>query len=51
MKVAFGENPKRIYNTQKKTPMTRMGIAALIRETLFKTKVYMEKKEKKCTRK
>ncbi len=46
MKVAFGENPKRVYNAQKKTPMTRMGTAALLRETLFKTKVYMVKQEK-----
>lgn len=46
MKVAFGENPKRVYNAQKKTPMTRMGTAAVLRETLFKTKVYMGKKGK-----
>lgn len=46
MKVAFGENPKRVYNAQKKTPMTRMGTAALLRETLFKTRTYLDKKEK-----
>ncbi len=46
MKVAFGENPKRVYNDQKKSPITRMGTAAILRETLFKTKAYMEKKEK-----
>lgn len=45
MKAAFGENPKRVYNNQKKSPSTRMGTAAVLRETLFNTKVYMEKKE------
>jgi imidazolonepropionase-like amidohydrolase len=45
MKVALGENPKNAYNIQKKTPITRMGIAALLRETLFKTKTYLQKKE------
>ncbi len=45
MKCAFGENPKRCYGQQaKKSPMTRMGTAALLRETLFKTKRYMEDK-------
>jgi len=46
MKCAFGENPKRCYGQQgKKTPMTRMAVAALLRELLFKTKRYMEDKE------
>jgi imidazolonepropionase-like amidohydrolase len=45
MKVAFGENPKNAYKAQNKFPITRMGIAALLRETLFKTKVYMARKE------
>ncbi len=40
MKVAFGENPKRVYNSKGKTPMTRMGTAALLRETLFKAVQY-----------
>ena len=34
MKVAFGENPKRVYNSKGKMPMTRMATAALLRETL-----------------
>jgi imidazolonepropionase-like amidohydrolase len=46
MKVAFGENPKRVYESQKKSPMTRMATAAILRETLIKAKTYMEKKEK-----
>ena len=43
MKAAFGENPKRCY--QGKKIDTRMQISALLRETLEKTKEYMEKKE------
>ena len=43
MKCAFGENPKRFYGHQgKKAPMTRMGTAALLRETLFKAKQYQQ---------
>lgn len=45
MKIAFGENPKRVYNGQKKSPMTRMATAAILRETLFKAQTYMNKKE------
>lgn len=47
MKCAFGENPKRCYGQgMKKSPMTRMGTAALLRELLFKTKRYIEDREK-----
>ena len=46
MKVAFGENPKRVYDAQKKSPMTRMATAAILRETLFKAKAYMDKKDR-----
>lgn len=42
MKIAFGENPKRVYNEQHKSPVTRMAIAALLRETLYEAKQYME---------
>lgn len=46
MKCAFGENPKRFYGQQKKSaPHTRMGTAALLRETLFKAKQYMAEKD------
>ena len=45
MKCAFGENPKRCYGQNgKKAPMTRMGVAAILRELLFKTKRYMDDK-------
>ncbi|HEY8804866.1 MAG TPA: amidohydrolase [Clostridium sp.] len=43
MKVAFGENPKRVYYAQKKSPSTRMGTAAILRENLIKAKMYVEK--------
>ncbi|MBQ7850554.1 MAG: amidohydrolase [Clostridia bacterium] len=41
MKIAMGENPKGCYGQNgKKAPMTRMAIAALLRETLAKAKKY-----------
>ncbi|MEG6566799.1 amidohydrolase [Thermoanaerobacterium saccharolyticum] len=46
VKVAFGENPKSVYNEQHKMPMTRMGIAALLRQELIKAQEYMEDMEK-----
>lgn len=45
MKIAFGENPKRVYESQKKSPITRMATAAILRENLFKAKNYLEKKQ------
>lgn len=42
MKVAFGENPKTVYNEKRQTPMTRMATAALLRESLMKAKEYKE---------
>ena len=47
MKIAFGENPRRVYGEgQKKMPSTRMGVAGVLREWLQNTKNYMEKKER-----
>jgi len=43
MKMALGENPKRVYGTQKKFPMTRMGNAAALRDALVKAQNYVEK--------
>ena len=40
MKFALGENPKSVYHSKDRTPVTRMGTAALIRETLYKAKEY-----------
>lgn len=45
MKCAFGENPKRNYNQKDQMPMTRMGIASLLRETLFKAVDYKKRVE------
>lgn len=46
MKVAFGENPKVNFSGQGKMPVTRMAIAGMLREELFKAQQYREKKEK-----
>lgn len=43
MKCAFGENPKRVYRDKKDS--SRMTTAAVLREMLFKTREYLEKKE------
>lgn len=48
IKAAFGENPKRVYTEKKKTPNTRMAIAALMREALIKAQDYMVEREKKA---
>jgi imidazolonepropionase-like amidohydrolase len=45
MKVAFGENPKVNFSGQNKSPVTRMGIAAMLRQELFEAKQYLQKKE------
>ena len=44
MKFAQGENPKRFHGLeQHRMPWTRMGTAALLRETLYKAKNYSDK--------
>ena len=43
MKMALGENPKRVYKGQNKTPSTRMGNAALLRGALVQAQNYLEK--------
>lgn len=47
VKAALGENPKRVYSEQQKTPSTRMAIAAILRETLYEAKDYLRKLEEK----
>ncbi|HDS29376.1 MAG TPA: amidohydrolase [Candidatus Acetothermia bacterium] len=44
MKMALGENPKRVYGEQKRTPSTRMGNAGVLREWLTKAQTYMARK-------
>jgi len=46
MKMALGENPKRVYNGQKKSPMTRMASAAIMRQALIEAKEYKEREDK-----
>ncbi|MFO8060459.1 MAG: amidohydrolase [Bacillota bacterium] len=44
MKMALGENPKRVYGQMKKTaPATRMGNAAKLREALIGAENYLDK--------
>jgi imidazolonepropionase-like amidohydrolase len=43
MKMALGENPKRVYGEQKKAPSTRMGNAAALRAALVDAQNYLER--------
>ncbi|MBP7913535.1 MAG: amidohydrolase [Proteocatella sp.] len=45
MKCAFGENPKGVYGQKGKAPVTRMGVAAILRETIVKAENYIARKE------
>lgn len=45
VKAALGENPKRVYSALKKTPVTRMASASLLREALYTASRAMEKGE------
>ncbi|MFW9905638.1 MAG: amidohydrolase [Candidatus Thorarchaeota archaeon] len=46
LKVALGENPKRVHGQeQKRMPQTRMGIAGLLRKTLTDAKNYINEWE------
>ena len=45
MKISLGENPKMTYLDKDSSPVTRMAIAALIREALSKAQKYMVDKE------
>ncbi len=42
MKMALGENPRRVYGDQKKAPSTRMGNAALLRAALVDAQNYLQ---------
>lgn len=46
MKFALGENPKSVYAPKAQTPFTRMAVASIIREQLYKAKRYMEDVQK-----
>ncbi|SFL89536.1 amidohydrolase [Halanaerobium salsuginis] len=47
IKAAFGENPKNVYGKLDKSPITRMGIAALLREALIEAEDYRNQKAAK----
>lgn len=44
-KIAFGENPKTVYNEKRQSPITRMATAAILREALKKAQDYKEMME------
>ncbi|MFN3691397.1 MAG: amidohydrolase family protein [Fervidobacterium sp.] len=46
LKMATGENPKRVYGDMKKMPSTRLGIAAVMRNFFMKVEDYIEKKKR-----
>lgn len=45
MKVAFGENPKRIYGEKGLAPVTRMAAVSLLRQALSQARQYQRKLE------
>ena len=46
LKSALGENPKRVYGDRKEFLSTRLGTAAVIRESFVKTANYLDKLER-----
>lgn len=46
IKLAFGENPMTTYGANGHLPATRMGIAAVIRQELFRARQYFEADDK-----
>lgn len=45
LKMAFGENPKRVYGDKDKTPSTRMATMAIARQGFYEAKEYLKKSE------
>lgn len=45
VKSALGENPKRVYGEQKKTPATRLGVASVIRQAFLDAQHYAEARD------
>jgi imidazolonepropionase-like amidohydrolase len=46
VKMALGENPKRVYGSKNKTPSTRLGNAAVMREAFVHARNYQRKRAK-----
>lgn len=45
LKAAMGGNPKGVYGTRNQMPMTRMGVAAVLRNFFREVQEYMKKQE------
>lgn len=45
LKAALGENPKRIYGEQQKTPSTRLGVALTLRKAFTEARNHLAKGE------
>jgi imidazolonepropionase-like amidohydrolase len=50
LKMACGENPKRVYREQKRAPTTRMGNVRAVREVFLKAQKYAREWESWTTR-
>ena len=50
MKSALGENPKRVWGEQKRTPATRLGTAAVIRGAFVDAANYLARIERERTK-
>jgi len=48
VKSALGENPKRVYGDKGKTPSTRLGVAAVLREAFVAAQNYRVKRDHKA---
>ncbi len=46
IKMALGENPKRVHGAKDRTPATRLGNAALMRESFVEARNYQRKRAK-----
>jgi imidazolonepropionase-like amidohydrolase len=46
LKAALGENPKAVHGVRDRSPMTRMGTAALFREACLRARQYREKQQR-----
>lgn len=45
LKMAFGENPKRVYGEKDKSPSTRMATMAIARQGFYEAKEYVNKSD------
>jgi imidazolonepropionase-like amidohydrolase len=45
IKSAFGENPKLVYSANNMTPMTRLGIAVVIRQAFEEARFYVAQRD------